>query len=105
MTEGDGELGRNGSDSGTAPDIVMSPSWRATGDETNSPDEPRLLGVVAALAVVVKAASETGGQGASTILRVKTRETAAAERVGLVAAATAIGGSATDPKPASRRGV
>ena len=51
------------------------------------------------------AVSEAGGQGASTIFRVLTRETAAAERVGLAVAATATGGSATDPKPASRRGV
>ena len=57
------------------------------------------------LAEVEAATSETGGQGASTIFQVLTREAVAAERVGLVAAATAIGGSATDPKPASRRGV
>jgi hypothetical protein len=88
---GEGERGPSRTEDATAPDITMSPSWRVTGekasgkgDEGGGPDEPRLL-----VAVAVAAASEIGGQGAWTILRVRARETAAAERIALVAMAAA----------------
>ena len=94
-------------DGATAPDMATLPSWRAMGEDKNSPEKSWLMGEAEAevLAVVVGAALETGGQGASTILRNTTRETAVAGRVGLGAAATGTGESATNPKPTSRRGV
>ena len=104
ITTGEGERGPNGTDGDTAPHMTTSPSMRATGDETKSPDNWRLTGE--GLAEVGAAASETGGQGASTIFWVNARETAAAERVGLEveAEATETGVPATDPEPASRGG-
>jgi hypothetical protein len=93
MTEGNGEPGLRRTDSATALDMAMSPSWRATSEDKNSPEEPRLMGE--GLAGAEAAASETGGQGASTVFRVLTQEVVAAERVSLAAVATAIGGSAT----------
>ena len=63
---GEGEHGPSRTEGATAPDILMSPSWRATdetasgeGDEDRGPEEPRLL-----VAVAVAVASEIGGQGA-----------------------------------------
>jgi hypothetical protein len=103
ITEGDGEPGPRRKDGATALDIAMSPSTRATDEDRNSPEEPQLIGE--GLAGVEVAASETGGQGASTIFQVKTREAAAAGRVGLGAVATGTEESVTDPKPASRRRV
>ena len=103
ITEGDGKPGPRRKDGTTALDIAMSPSTRVTGEDRNSLEEPQLIGE--RLAGVEAAASETGGQGASTIFRVKTREAVAAGRVSLGAAATGTEESATDPKPTSQRGV
>jgi hypothetical protein len=63
---GEGERSPSRTEDATAPDIIMSPSMRATGEiasgegnEGGGPEEPQLLVVVA-----VAVASEIGGQGA-----------------------------------------
>ena len=103
---GEGERGPSRTEDATAPDITMSPSWRAMGEkasckgnEGGGSEEPRLL----------VAASEIGGQGAWTILRVRAWEMAAAGRIALVAIAAVDGtgpettstslGGASDPLP------
>ena len=69
MMVGEGERGPSRTDGATAPDMATSPSWRAMGDDRNSPEEPRLIGEAEAEAeelatVAVAAASEIGGQWA-----------------------------------------
>ena len=66
---GEGERGPSRTDGATAPDMATSPSWRAMGNDRNSPEEPRLMGEAEAEAeelaiVAVVAASGIGGQGA-----------------------------------------
>ena len=68
MIVGEGEQGPSRTDGATAPDMAISPLWRAMGNDRNSPEEPRLMGEVEAEAeelatVAVVAASEMGGQG------------------------------------------
>ena len=65
----EGERGPSRTDGATVPDMATSPSWRAMGDDRNSPEEPRLMGEAEAEAeelatVAVVVASEIGGQGA-----------------------------------------
>jgi hypothetical protein len=53
MMDGEGEHEPNRTDGDTAPNMAISPLRKATGEDTNSPKESRLIGVVVVLAMVL----------------------------------------------------